>query len=244
MSEQRTVNLPITGMHCALTIEKKVGSIKGIDDISVTFASHSRIASITYDPATVSPEKIKQAVSASGYMPELYMIVFLIQSLGDSVMADRVWRETGEETGVFSTTIDISSRKLTIRYNPQEITVGTPMTTVPRTGLRVTGVEEYGDAVNRSEQRLPIWHIIATFSVSLPLMALMPSALARGNLFWVFAYNTALIPLTAGVLYPVLHVLYKPEQVGPAMASCSVTVVSRSLMLKKFSPDTNFGTGT
>lgn len=56
------------------------------------------------------------------------------------------------------------------------------------------------------------------------------------NLFWAFAYNTALIPLAAGVFYPLWGITFKPEFAGFAMALSSVTVVSLSLMLKGFTP--------
>jgi len=56
------------------------------------------------------------------------------------------------------------------------------------------------------------------------------------NLFWAFAYNAALIPVAAGVLYPLLHITFRPEFAGLAMALSSVTVVSLSLMLKRYVP--------
>jgi Cu+-exporting ATPase len=56
------------------------------------------------------------------------------------------------------------------------------------------------------------------------------------NLFWAFAYNTALIPLAAGVFYPLWGIVFKPEFAGFAMALSSVTVVTLSLMLKGFTP--------
>jgi len=57
----------------------------------------------------------------------------------------------------------------------------------------------------------------------------------KQNLFWAFAYNTALIPVAAGVLYP-FGILFRPEFAGLAMALSSVTVVSLSLMLKSYVP--------
>ncbi len=74
----------------------------------------------------------------------------------------------------------------------------------------------------------------------------------RQNLFWAFAYNVALIPIAAGVLYPVFSGGGVPSSLEPilgeygflnpilaagAMAISSVTVVSNSLRLKRFKPN-------
>ncbi|MDD1674588.1 MAG: HAD-IC family P-type ATPase, partial [Methanomicrobiales archaeon] len=56
------------------------------------------------------------------------------------------------------------------------------------------------------------------------------------NLFWAFAYNAALIPLAAGLLYPLFGLTFRPELAGLAMALSSVTVVSLSLALKGYIP--------
>jgi Cu+-exporting ATPase len=58
----------------------------------------------------------------------------------------------------------------------------------------------------------------------------------KQNLFWAFAYNTALIPVAAGALYPLFRITFRPELAGLAMALSSVTVVSLSLMLRTYTP--------
>jgi len=58
----------------------------------------------------------------------------------------------------------------------------------------------------------------------------------KQNLFWAFAYNAALIPLAAGVFYPVLHVLFDPIYAAAAMAISSVTVVTNASLLRRFKP--------
>ena len=63
----------------------------------------------------------------------------------------------------------------------------------------------------------------------------------RGNIFWAFAYNAALIPVAAGVLYPTFGIVFRPELAAFAMALSSVTVVSLSLLLKTYIPEVKHG---
>ena len=61
----------------------------------------------------------------------------------------------------------------------------------------------------------------------------------KQNLLWAFVYNVALIPIAAGILVPFLGPgIYQvlPLLAGAAMAISSVTVVSNSLLLRRFNP--------
>ncbi|MDL2246301.1 heavy metal translocating P-type ATPase [Methanobrevibacter sp. OttesenSCG-928-K11] len=58
----------------------------------------------------------------------------------------------------------------------------------------------------------------------------------KENIFWAFAYNTILIPVAAGILYPTFGIMFRPEWAGLAMALSSVTVISLSLALRGYIP--------
>lgn len=61
----------------------------------------------------------------------------------------------------------------------------------------------------------------------------------KENLFWAFFYNAILIPVAAGVLYPIYGIVLNPMMGAAAMSLSSFCVVMNSLRLRLFKKDTN-----
>jgi copper-(or silver)-translocating P-type ATPase len=101
-------------------------------------------------------------------------------------------------------------------------------------GLAVgTGTEiaiESADVVLMSGDLLGVANAIAISKATLRNI--------KQNLFWAFAYNVTLIPVAAGVLYPVNGTLLSPMLAAGAMALSSVFVLGNALRLKGFSVPT------
>jgi len=55
----------------------------------------------------------------------------------------------------------------------------------------------------------------------------------RQNLFFAFFYNSLVVPVAAGVLYPLFGLLLSPMIAAIAMSLSSVSVISNALRLRK-----------
>jgi Cu+-exporting ATPase len=54
----------------------------------------------------------------------------------------------------------------------------------------------------------------------------------RQNLFFAFVYNTAGVPVAAGILYPFFGILLSPIIAAAAMSLSSVSVIGNALRLR------------
>src|SRR5947199_10836807 len=68
----QTVTLPVGGMTCAACqarVQRALARAPGVEDATVNLLLHN--ASVTFDPAATSPERLVEAIRATGYEAKL-----------------------------------------------------------------------------------------------------------------------------------------------------------------------------
>ena len=93
-----------------------------------------------------------------------------------------------------------------------------------------TGVDVAVEAADIVLMRSDLLGVVDAIGLSRRTMRVI-----RQNLFWAFFYNVIGIPIAAGALYPALGLLLTPAMAAAAMAASSVSVVSNSLRLRRYS---------
>jgi Cu+-exporting ATPase len=95
-------------------------------------------------------------------------------------------------------------------------------------GISLPGTDIAAEASDVALMRADLAGVVHTIQLARRTMRTM-----KQNLFWAFIYNVIGIPVAAGALYPVFHVLLSPVLASAAMAVSSVSVVANSLRLRR-----------
>jgi P-type Cu+ transporter len=94
-----------------------------------------------------------------------------------------------------------------------------------------SGTDVAIEAADVTLMRDDLWGVIAAVELSRRTMRIV-----KENLGWAFGYNLVLVPVAAGMLYPIWGIQLSPILAGLAMALSSVSVVANSLRLGRFRP--------
>ncbi|SES38764.1 Cu+-exporting ATPase [Salisediminibacterium halotolerans] len=92
-----------------------------------------------------------------------------------------------------------------------------------------TGTDIAMETANMTLMKGELAGVVTAFTLSKATMRMIWQ-----NLGWAFGYNIVLIPVAAGLLYPVFGLLLNPMLAGAAMAFSSVSVVLNTLRLRSF----------
>jgi Cu+-exporting ATPase len=183
MAQEKTkkIVLNIGGMtcvNCARAIEKRLSKLNGVTNATVILAAEKAI--IEYNPATVDQKAIEDAITEVGYQVIHEKITLQIGGMSCISCAKTIENTLGYYEGVYKATLNFATEKLTVEYNPQQISVASIKKIIKDVGYQVVEPEKTAagtedaesKARNRHIQRLK--YLLATsVALSVPTVLLM-----------------------------------------------------------------------
>lgn len=204
----KKLTLKVEGMTCAACaarVEKGLSKLSGVSDAAVNFAVEK--ASVSYDPAQVTPEKLVQTIEGLGYGVAKEKTELQLKKMTCAACANRIEKKLNSLPGVFKANVNFALEKATVEYNPEEIRPADMKKAVVQLGYDAEEVRAVNPDREREERQREIarqrtWLIVSGL-LSLPLLFAMIA-----HLFSLHWYPMVLIN-------PVLQfVLATPVQFG------------------------------
>ena len=132
-------NYAVEGMTCAtcaLTVEKVLGKLEGVDQASVNLASET--VSLDYDQQVLSFADLEAAVEGAGYrlVRNLKTETFDIQGMTCATCALTVEKAVGKLAGVEEASVNLATEKLTVTYDGQNLSLSQIVEAVTKAGYQ------------------------------------------------------------------------------------------------------------
>ena len=138
------LELPVEGMtcsSCALTIKKGLGSLPGVGEAEVSFADER--ASVRYDPATISPNQLIEAIKGLGYYPRIERVVLPIEGMTCATCAQKIEKALRTLDGVIKANVNLAAEEAVVEYSPLKVSLSDLKRAVASAGAyRVVEVKE------------------------------------------------------------------------------------------------------
>ncbi|CYY09459.1 heavy metal translocating P-type ATPase [Streptococcus suis] len=207
----KQASYPIQGMtcaSCALTVEKAVGKLAGMEEVSVNLATEK--LSVSYDEKLLGLEDIRQAVEKAGYqlVDNLVTESYDISGMTCASCALTIEKALGKLEGVEEVSVNLATEKATIRYSRHRQNPASLERAVEQAGyqlIRPEKVEGAADKGPSTEEKLRhrfVWSAAFTFPLlyiamgpMLPWGGLPLPALLHQPLVYAISQVILLIPI-------------------------------------------------
>ncbi len=199
MSQEKTkkITLNIGGMscvNCARAIEKGLSKLNGVTHATVNLAAEKAI--VEYNPAVVDQKAIEDTIVQVGYQVIHEKIVLQIGGMSCINCAKSIEKALNNKEGVYNATINFATEKLTVEYNPEQISVAGIKKTVQDVGYQVIEPEKTVEDTEGKERQRHIRHLrrllTASIALSIPtiLFTWFPILPLLPNNIWLFLLAT------------------------------------------------------
>ncbi|HFI0272255.1 heavy metal translocating P-type ATPase [Streptococcus suis] len=173
----KKMTLPVQGMTCAtcaLTVEKAVGKLVGVEEASVNLATEK--LSVSFDENLLSLSDIGQAVEKAGYgmIRNLVTETYAIEGMTCASCAMTVEKALGKLAGVEEVAVNLATEKATITYDKDCLDAAAILSAVEQAGYKAIKPETKSQekVTDRQEEKIAsLWtRFIWSAAFSLPLL--------------------------------------------------------------------------
>ncbi|HYZ04400.1 MAG TPA: heavy metal translocating P-type ATPase [Rubrobacter sp.] len=198
------ISIPVTGMSCASCVrrvERTLSGKEGVAEASVNFATEK--ASVTYEPAATSPDKLIGAIRDAGYGADVREVTFEVKGMTCASCVGRVERVLKKVPGVLEASVNLANESATVEYLAGEVEPRELEKAAEGAGYGVIREDErssVADSYERDYRKLRTHFLLA---------AALTAMILVGSLPHMFEF---MLPIPAGWLNLVLLLLATPVQ--------------------------------
>ncbi len=164
----------MTCASCAMTVEKAVGKLAGVEEAGVNLATEK--LSVSYNPDLLSLAEIEAAVEKAGYsmVRNLVTETYAIEGMTCASCAMTVEKALGKLTGVEEVAVNLVAEKAGITYDKDRLSATAILSAVENAGYKAIKSEVKGDTdlTNRHKEKIAsLWtRFIWSAAFTLPLL--------------------------------------------------------------------------
>ncbi|GGR21109.1 heavy metal translocating P-type ATPase [Deinococcus ruber] len=179
----KMLELGVQGMTCASCVgrvERGLKKVDGVDSVVVNLATER--ATVTYDPATTSPQVLLDTVKDVGYEPVTSTLELGVTGMTCANCVNRVERALKNVDGVLDASVNLATERATVQYLPSAVSPGQLKAAVRESGYDVleTAAGQDRSDVERAAKERELQALkrsvlfSAIFAVPLLLIAMLP----------------------------------------------------------------------
>ncbi len=177
MADKKQLTIPVTGMtcaNCALTIERGLKKLDGVQNAAVNFAAER--VTLEYDPSVVDEKQVVATIDDLGYHATTAKVELPIRGMTCANCALTIERALRKLDGVVEANVNLANERATVEYIPTAVSLADIKRAIVDVGYEVVEAaegEEVEDAERvarereiRTQRRKLIWGVALSVIIS------------------------------------------------------------------------------